>query len=324
MKIGIKLFLKKSLSIDVCLHPLHLLPIVPSMVISSFYQMLPILLVTLGGYLLSTFKPIKVEDLVRIVSDFFLPSLIFISIAESSLPSNSIADMAKASALVFFLLLALALAWAKINKAQISCTVPPLVFMNSGFLGIPLMRLYGGTEMMNLILIFDQVQGIFMFTLGILIITGGISRSSLLSMVRSPILWAVGLGFLFRILPISLPQAVSQTLLFAGEAASPLAAFTLGVSLKTIKVSFSWNLISALLLRYLGGLAVGFLVSSLLGLEGLLRIVTIVATALPSAVFTSVLPLRWGLSNQFASAMVLISTLMGIFTIPLSFALAAL
>ncbi|NCC63058.1 MAG: hypothetical protein EOM15_00180, partial [Spirochaetia bacterium] len=276
------------------------------MIISSFFQMLPILLVTLGGYLLCSIKPINIEDLVRIVADFFLPSLIFISLVESSLAPNSIADMAKSSALVFIILLVLALFWAKVNKAEIQSTVPPLVFMNSGFLGIPLMKLYGGNEMMNLILIFDQVQGIFMFTLGLLIITGGISRRSLLSIIQSPILWAVGLGFLVRILPVSLPRALVHTLTFAGEAASPLAAFTLGVSLKKIKVQFSWNLISGLLIRFLGGLAIGFLVATLLNLDGMAQTVVIVATALPSAVFTSVLPLRYGHSNQFASSMVLL------------------
>ncbi len=284
--------------------------------------MLPILLVTLGGYLLCSIKPINIEDLVRIVADFFLPSLIFISLVESSLAPNSIADMAKSSALVFIILLVLALFWAKVNKAEIQSTVPPLVFMNSGFLGIPLMKLYGGNEMMNLILIFDQVQGIFMFTLGLLIITGGISRRSLLSIIQSPILWAVGLGFLVRILPVSLPRALVHTLTFAGEAASPLAAFTLGVSLKKIKVQFSWNLISGLLIRFLGGLTIGFLVATLLNLDGMAQTVVIVATALPSAVFTSVLPLRYGHSNQFASSMVLLSTLLGVVTIPISFALA--
>jgi len=60
-----------------------------------------------------------------------------------------------------------------------------------------------------------------------------------------------------------------------------------------------------------------------MGLTGLTRTVTLVAAALPSAMFTSILPLRYGEDNQYASMMVVISTLLGIVTIPLSFALAA-
>lgn len=292
------------------------------MIASSFFQMLPILLVTFGGYALSGIYPIKVEDLVKVVSDFFLPALIFISLTESNLTGQAIADMAKASALVCMLLFGAAFLWAKLSKEDMRSTVPPLVFMNSGFLGIPLMKLWGGMEAMNLILIYDQVQGIFMFTIGILVITGGFSRKSLLSMLHSPILWAVALGFLFRLLPFSMPKSVVTSFSFAGEAASPLAAFALGISIRNIQFTFKWNLIGALLLRFVGGYLIGFLAAMVFGLSGMARTVVIVTTALPSAMFTSVLPLRYGLPNQFASTMVLASTLLGILTIPLSFALA--
>ncbi len=292
------------------------------MIASSFVQMLPILLVVLGGYVLSGIYTIKVEDLVKIVSDFFMPALIFISLVQSDLSGSTIAGIAKASSLVCILLFAVSIAWAKLYKQDIRSTVPPLVFMNSGFLGIPLMKLWGGMEAMNLILIYDQVQGIFMFTLGILVITGGLSKKSLLSMLHSPILWAVFLGFFARLISLSIPASLGNAFTFAGDAASPLAAFTLGVSIRNIRFTFSWNLIGALLLRFVGGYAIGYLAALAFGLSGMARTVVIVATALPSAVFTSVLPLRYNLPNQFASTMVLTSTLLGIFTIPLSFALA--
>ncbi|MXI85523.1 AEC family transporter [Sphaerochaeta halotolerans] len=109
---------------------------------------------------------------------------------------------------------------------------------------------------MNLILIYDQIQGIFLFTLGLLIITGGLSRKGLLNMLHSPILWAVLLGFLVRMLPITMPKAlVSFT--FAGSAASPLAAFTLGVSLKRIRFTFDCHIFGGLAIRFIGGYAVG-------------------------------------------------------------------
>ena len=272
--------------------------------------------------MLSGLYSIKVQDLVKVVSDFFLPALIFISLAESNLTGQAIADMAKASAFVCLLLFATASLWAKLAKEDIRSAVPPIVFMNSGFLGIPLMKLWGGMEAMNLILIYDQVQGIFMFTLGILVITGGFNKKSLLSMFHSPILWATALGFLFRLTPLVMPNSLVAVFTFAGEAASPLAAFALGVSIKTFKFTFKWNLMGALLLRFAGGYLIGYLAAMAFGLTGLSRTVVIVSTALPSAMFTSILPLRYGLPNQFASTMVLASTLLGVITIPLSFALA--
>jgi hypothetical protein len=49
------------------------------------------------------------------------------------------------------------------------------------------MELWGGNEAMNLILLYDRIQGIFLFTLGLLIITGWFSRKGLLNMLHSPI-----------------------------------------------------------------------------------------------------------------------------------------
>ncbi|MXI85522.1 hypothetical protein [Sphaerochaeta halotolerans] len=60
---------------------------------------------------------------------------------ESTLSGEVIGDIAKASALVSLLLFPLALGWAKLAKQDMRSTIPPLVFMNSGFLGIPLMEL---------------------------------------------------------------------------------------------------------------------------------------------------------------------------------------
>ncbi|MGE4584130.1 MAG: AEC family transporter [Sphaerochaeta sp.] len=292
------------------------------MILTSFSQMLPILLVILAGYIAGSKKVVGSEQVVPIVADFFMPALIFISLAESELNLTSIGSMAKASALVCLSLFVLALLWAQAAKQPISDTVPALVFMNSGFLGIPLMQLYGGSEAMNLILIFDQIQGIFMFTLGVLVITGGLHRQAMQAMVRSPILWAVAAGFIIHFTQLPIPTALSTSFRFAGEAASPLAAFVLGLSLHSVQFSFDRHLAGALLVRFAGGFGIGFLVATLFGLEGLVRTVVIVAAALPSAVFTSVLPLRYGRSNTFASTMVITSTLLGILTIPLSFMLA--
>ncbi|MGB4407146.1 MAG: hypothetical protein WBI82_09845 [Sphaerochaeta sp.] len=52
------------------------------------------------------------------------------------------------------------------------------------------------------------------------------------------------------------------------------------------------------------------------------RSIVLVASALPYAVFTSVLPIRYGVRSDYAGTMVIVSTILGIITIPLSFLLA--
>ena len=145
---------------------------------------------------------------------------------------------------------------------------------------------------------------------------------SLRSVVQSPILWSIVAGSLFRYLSIPVPNAILTTFDFGGNAGPPLAAFTLGLSLHVTTFKVDRHLIAGLLMRVVGGFLFGLLASSLFGLTGVSRTVVIVAATLPSAVFTSILPLRYGVRSDFAGTMVVVSTILGVVIIPLAFWLA--
>lgn len=298
------------------------LPIVRPMIFYSFMQMLPILLLSLGGYVFARLYAIDLDTLVVIISDLFMPALIFISLYKSDIHPSLVLDLAGATTLIVILLTLTSFLYAKAFKLDKRSFMPSLIFMNSGFLGIPLMQLWGGTPAMNLIVIYDQIQTIFIFTLGILIITGGLTRKSLGTIVKSPILWAVFAGFFFRFSGLVIPSALVTTFEFGGSAAPPLAAFALGVSLKSTKWHLDKHIAGGLVIRFVGGFLFALLATRLFGITGLSRSVVLVASTLPSAVFTSVLPIRYGVRSDFGSTMVIISTILGILTIPLSFLLA--
>jgi malate permease and related proteins len=288
----------------------------------TFFQLLPIFLLIGGGYLLTRIYTLSLDTLVKVITDFLMPLLIFHALYTSDIEPELILDLAGATTLVVVLMLIAAYIYARLVSMDPRVFIPAIIFMNSGFLGIPLMKLWGGQEAMNLIVIYDQIQTIYVFVLGILILTGGISLRGLREIVRSPILWAIGAGFLFRFTGIVLPEPLLTAFDFGGTAAPPLAALTLGVSLAETKLSLNIHLVSGLLLRTVGGFLCGLLAAALFGLTGLSRTVVLVTSMLPSAVFTSVLPLRYGVEADFAGTMVVVSTLLGILTIPLAFALA--
>ena len=83
------------------------------------------------------------------------------------------------------------------------------------------------------------------------------------------------------------------------------------------------HLISGLLMRFGLGFIAGMLAVNIFGITGSARIVVVSASALPSAVFSVVLPLRYGVDTRFAGAMVLLSTLLSILTIPVVFYLSS-
>lgn len=292
------------------------------MILHSFLQLLPILIIAGGGYLLTRIYHLSQDTLVKVIVDFLMPMLIFHALYSSDIRGAMVLDLAGVTSFIVAGLLLLAYLYSKLAGIDADQFVPPVIFMNSGFLGIPLMKLWGGLAAMNLIVIYDQIQTVYIFSLGILIITGGFNLKGFRQMMKSPILWAIFLGFAFRFLNIPVPSPLLITLEFGGNAAPPLAALALGVSLGETELHFNRHLVAALLLRFCAGFMLGLAGAEIFGLEGTSRTVVIVASSLPTAVFTSVLPLRYGKKADFAGTMVVVSTVLGIIAIPLAFWLA--
>jgi len=194
-----------------------------------------------------------------------------------------------------------------------------LLFMNSGFLGIPMMKLWGGLGAMNVIVLYDQLQTFYVFTLGIVVVTGSFSLKGLKEVVRTPLIWSIVLGLIFNLFEIPVHPTLLDGFSFAGDAAPALAVFSIGMSLNRYRISFNIHILVGVLLRFVLGFLFGWLVSELLGLEGMVKTVVIVASSLPSAVFSAVLPIRYGVDSRFASSVLIISTLLSIVTLPLSF-----
>ncbi len=294
------------------------------MFVSSLTLLLPIFFTAAGGYFLTKRFSLSVETLVRAVTDFFMPFLVFYSLAASNMDGKTVLQLTGVTGFIVIVLFIVSFLYAKAAKLDTRTFIPPIIFMNSGFLGIPLMKLWGGLAAMNFIVVYDQIQTTFIFTLGILIVTGGFSAKGLKEMIKSPLLWAIVAGFAWNFLPLPMPEVLANTFQFAGTAATALATFALGASLCGKKIKITVHLFAGLLLRVIGGFLAGLAAVRLFGLGGTLKTVVLVASALPSAVFAFVLPERYGVKAEFSGTLVLISTLFGVVTIPLVFWLASL
>ena len=292
------------------------------MIIQSFLILAPLFVVTLAGFLLDRLYSLSEETLVRVITDFFFPLLVFSSLYSSTIEVREAVKILGSTAFVAAALLGLSYLYCGITKKDPREFVPPVVFMNSGFLGIPLMKLWGGFTAMNLIVVLDQVQTFFIFTAGIIVVSGGFSAKGLKEMIKSPLLWAIVLGFIFKFGKIPLPAKLLEVLEFGGSAASALAIFTLGCSLSKRKLELDPHILAGLILRFLGGFLAGLVAAYLFGIRGYTAVIVVVAASLPSAIFSFVLPARYGVKPQFAGSLVFISTVLGVFTIPIAFSLA--
>ena len=293
------------------------------MFLDTFLILLPLFILILSGFIMGRLVPLSEDTLLRVLADFFMPFLVFSSLYSS--PISPLDMLTLSGSVVFILVLTLAAAFLyTVFSPSVKRTfILPVIFMNSGFLGIPLMQLWGGAEAMNIIIIYDQIQTFFIFTLGYLILEGGLSSSGIKAALQSPILWAIIAGFLFNLLKIPVHQSLIKTFVFAGNAAPPLAAFALGQSLsKRKRGSISVHVFSGIILRVAAGFIFGILTVRLFSLSGIMKTVVLVTSALPAAVFSYVLPARLGYESETPREIVIISTILGVVTIPLSFYLS--
>ncbi|MGI6433272.1 MAG: AEC family transporter [Sphaerochaetaceae bacterium] len=293
------------------------------MFLDSFIQLLPIFVLGAGGFFTSKLMKIDNETMIRLAADFFMPALVFHSLYTSDLSGSLVLSLSGATTLLIALLLAVTYLYAKAVKINAHEFMPASVFINAGFLGIPLMKLWGGLAAMNLIVIFDQVQTAYIFTFGVFIIAGGFSSKSLLEIVKTPVLWAIILGFAFKYLGLTIGEPILRTLEFAGNAAPPMAAYILGASLHLNKIKFNTHVVAGVVIRLAGGFLLGWACALIFGLSGLAKTVFIVASSIPSAIFTAVLPMRYNRPSAYAGSIVIISNVISIFTLPIAFMLAS-
>lgn len=294
------------------------------MIINSFLILLPLIFLALGGYLLSRIYSISEDTLIRIVTDFFMPALIFYSLYTSDINLTKTLKLLGVVSFVLLFLSVLSFLYCRWFKLDFKAFSPPILFMNSGFLGIPLMKLWGGFAAMNYIVIYDQIQTFYIFTLGIIIVTGGFTLVGIREMIKSPLLWAIIAGFLFKHLNISMPENLIEAIGYCGAGAPALATFALGCSLNNRRVIADAHLLSGLIFRFVFGFLAGWIATAIFNINGMERTIILVASSLPSAVFSVVLPLRYGINARFAGSLVLASSILSVFIIPAVFFFASL
>ncbi|MFT5034041.1 MAG: putative permease [Bacteroidia bacterium] len=190
----------------------------------------------------------------------------------------------------------------------------PIVFGNSGNMGLPLCLFAFGSDGLALSLGIFVVFSLVHFSLGTAALTSSMPGRALL---RSPLIWAGLLVLLMIALDLQFPLTVNNTLDILGGMAIPLMLLTLGVSLVSLRLRDSGRALAMGLARVVTALLAGVLTVEVLQLEGLLRGVVLLQAATPAAVFNYLLAQQYQRSPEAVAGLVMASTLLSFVSIPL-------
>ncbi|MEN6519938.1 MAG: AEC family transporter [Armatimonadota bacterium] len=195
-------------------------------------------------------------------------------------------------------------------------------FGNTGFLGYPVtMAAFpkSGDAIATAVMCDQFGMALPLYSIGVVVAASfaaaKTNRAQILEFMKAPLLPATIIAILLR--PVHLPQPIVSSLTILGQATVPLAMLSLGLSLsksslKTATVPFTVGIV----LKMVAVPIITFLGLKLVGIDGVVRNVTVLESSMPAAVMTGVIAGRYNTNGAFVSAAIFLMTLASIITIP--------
>ena len=262
----------------------------------------------------------------------FTPSLVFRGISSTELSGGELGGIAAVTIILALIMAGIGMlavrtgviGVARDDHAAAGAVILCLMMVNAANYGIPLNTFAFGEEGGERAIIYyvasifvGNFMGVYFASLG-----RSSARDSLMNVARVPIAYAALIGLAFNVLgnqgglsllPLPLERAVD----IAADAAIPGMLALLGIQLARIR--FSARLLRPIILVTAGRLVLGAIIAvplaSFFGLTGVAFNVTVVQSAMPTAVMASALATEFGSDAELTSAVTLVSTLLSIITL---------
>lgn len=196
------------------------------------------------------------------------------------------------------------------------------IFSNTSFIGLPLILLLYGQAGVVLGAIYDLVQTLFMFTIGIMFMGAKKGRllDTLLAQLKEPPVLALLVGLVVLVLDLRVPAMILEPLTMLGATTSAMAMFAIGQYLELRGFRELKNLGALLPVIGLKLLIIPIAVLGLvsfLPFTGLVGGVLAVMLASPTGVLTAVLAERYNQDERFAAMTIVATTALSVLTLPL-------
>ena len=275
--------------------------------------MFPILFLSALGYLYARLRgaePQVVSDMIIYLS---IPALFFNSFYKQKLIISELPVIFLTIALVMAATLITILLLKKIFRWPVGIYLPS-IFMNSAFVGFPVVLLAYGELGLSRAVAYDFFNGLFIFTLGVYIIS---RRQDRFDLFKMPFLYAALLGLGLNLLNIYLPLFLQKSIQMLGGTTIPLALLMLGFRLGATPIrSFTYPLLASFFRMGMGIAVACFLVWAL-KVEASLAKVLIVMSALPSAFMNLVLAEKYKTDVELVASSIAVCTLLSVIVLPL-------
>ena len=186
----------------------------------------PIFVVVFVGFLYAKKRSPNLDTANKANIEIFTPLLIFSVLSQRQFELIDYLPLALLAAFIVILPGLLSIPMSRYLDVHWKSLLPPMMFRNSGNLGLPLFVLAFGEAALAPAIILFIVENTLHFSLGMRMMR---SKASLLALLRIPILQATVIGLLFALFNWQLPEPVALGVELLGQVSIPLMLFSLGV-----------------------------------------------------------------------------------------------
>lgn len=259
----------------------------------------------------------RMEFVTRLAMTLATPCLIFTALMKTEIDRAALADLLFAAITAYGLLTLVFWGVTLLLKLERRTYLSPLIFGNTGNLGLPLALFAFGQAGLGYAVVIFAVAGIWGFTFGVWLVSQG---GSPLRVLKEPLVAGTLLGALFLWQGWQTPLWLTNSLDLIGQMAIPLMLLTLGVAIARLSPGRLGQAVWLSLLRVVLCLAIGAGVGYAFALEPVAMAVLILQVSTPVAVTTYMLAAKYGADGEAVAGMVIVSTLLSIVTLPLTLA----
>ena len=256
----------------------------------------------------------EVEFVTRIAMTLSVPALIFVALMKADISRETLSGLFMASLVAYIVLAIVFWVVSKVMGLDLPTFWAPLIFGNTGNLGLPLaLFAFGETGLSYAVIVF-AVMAVGSFSVGVWMVSGG---GSLRKVFHEPISWATIAGAIFLTQGWQTPVWATNTLELMGQMAIPMMLITLGVALARLQVTTLMRAVFLSVIKLIISVVIAWFVGRWFGLNDVAFGVLVVQIATPVAVTSYLLAQKYGADANEVAGLVIVSTVLSVIAIPI-------
>ena len=256
----------------------------------------------------------RIQFVTQLAMTLSLPCLIFVSLMQTQIDPAALGTLSLASVVAYGGVTAVMLLLVRACRLSGRTYAAPLIFGNTGNLGLPLALFAFGDIGLSYAIIVFAIMALWSYTFGIWLVAG---EGAFGKVLREPLVWSTVLAAVFLWQDWETPRFLTNALDLVGQMAIPMMLITLGVAVARLSVQGMVQAVVLSAAKLAICIGIAWVVGRYFALDPTAFGVLVLQVATPAAVTSYLLAEKYGAQSDKVAGLVVASTLMAVGALPL-------